>query len=185
MKPGFTQNTHLLYINAHQQVYIPLVTQRLKHLPPMGETRVRSLGREDPLEKEMAIPPWQFLPGRRSLVGYSPWGHKESDTTERLHLHLLCASPFYKMGNYGTEKLNNLLKISWLVSRGPGISYCTLQEYAEPNTGQSHTAQGPTGKLAQSTMQEVRDTSQKKWCLSYANAGFLWTEEPEQRPRRE
>ena len=39
---------------------------------------------------------WQptpvFLPGeshgRRSLVGYSPWGRKESDTTERLHLHL-------------------------------------------------------------------------------------------------
>ena len=35
---------------------------------------------------------WQptsvFLPGKthgqRSLVGYSPWGHKESDTTERL-----------------------------------------------------------------------------------------------------
>ena len=25
--------------------------------------------------------------GRRSLVGYSPWGHKESDMTERLHLH--------------------------------------------------------------------------------------------------
>ena len=23
----------------------------------------------------------------RSLVGYSPWGHKESDTTERLHFH--------------------------------------------------------------------------------------------------
>ena len=38
---------------------------------------------------------WQptpvFLPGkshgRRSLVGYSPWGCKESDTTERLHFH--------------------------------------------------------------------------------------------------
>ena len=38
---------------------------------------------------------WQptpvFLPeesqGRRSLVGYSPWGHKESDTTERLYFH--------------------------------------------------------------------------------------------------
>ena len=36
---------------------------------------------------------WQptpiLLPGKfhglRSLVGYSPWGHKESDTTERLH----------------------------------------------------------------------------------------------------
>ena len=38
---------------------------------------------------------WQptpvFLPGeshgRRSLVGYSPRGHEESDTTERLHFH--------------------------------------------------------------------------------------------------
>ena len=32
-----------------------------------------------------------FLPGeshgRRSLVGYSPWGRKGSDTTERLHFH--------------------------------------------------------------------------------------------------
>ena len=27
--------------------------------------------------------------GQRSLVGYSPWGHKESDTTERLHFHFL------------------------------------------------------------------------------------------------
>ena len=25
--------------------------------------------------------------GRRSLIGYSPWGRKESDTTERLHFH--------------------------------------------------------------------------------------------------
>ena len=32
-----------------------LVAQRLKHLPPMQETRVQSLGQEDPLEKEMAI----------------------------------------------------------------------------------------------------------------------------------
>ena len=31
----------------------PLVAQRLKHLPPMRETRVRSLGWEEPLEKEM------------------------------------------------------------------------------------------------------------------------------------
>ena len=35
-------------------------------------------------------PPPVFLPGeshgRRSLVGYSPWGHKESDMTEQLHL---------------------------------------------------------------------------------------------------
>ena len=55
----------------------------------MQENSVKSLGQEDPLEKE-----WQpnpvFLPGEshgeRSLVGYSPWGRKESDMTERLSL---------------------------------------------------------------------------------------------------
>ena len=67
-----------------------LVAQRVKHLPTMRETQVRSLGREYPLEKAMA-PTLVLLPGKshglRSLVGYSPWGHKESDTTERLHFH--------------------------------------------------------------------------------------------------
>ena len=67
------------------------MAQRLKYLPPMQETWVPSLGLEDPLEKEMATQP-VFLPGeshgRRSLVGYSPWGYKESDTTKRLHLTL-------------------------------------------------------------------------------------------------
>ena len=57
----------------------------------MQETRVQSLGREDPLEKAMAKPTPVFMPGEshglRSLVGYSPRGRKESDTTERLHFH--------------------------------------------------------------------------------------------------
>ena len=55
----------------------------------MWETRVQSLGQEDPLEKEWQPTP-VFLPGKshgpRSLAGYSPWGHKESDMTEQLHL---------------------------------------------------------------------------------------------------
>ena len=110
-----------------------LVAQRLKRLPGMWETWVRSLGREDPLEKEMATHsstlawriPWREEPGRlqsmgslrvrhdwttslslfsfmhwrrkwqptpvlmpgeshggKSLVGYSPWGRKELDTTD-------------------------------------------------------------------------------------------------------
>ena len=45
-----------------------------------------------PLEKEMAthsvLLPGKFH-GRRSLVGYSPRGHKESNTTERLHFKVL------------------------------------------------------------------------------------------------
>ena len=57
--------------------------------PVMQGTRVQSLGQEDPLEKEMAKSTPVLVPGKshgqRSLVGYSPWGHKESDTTERLH----------------------------------------------------------------------------------------------------
>ena len=40
---------------------------------------------------------WQPIPillpgeshGGRSLVGYSPWGRKESDTNKRLHFHFL------------------------------------------------------------------------------------------------
>ena len=49
------------------------------------EMWVQSLGREDPLEEGMATTP-ALLPGeshrQRRLAGYSPWGHKESDTTE-------------------------------------------------------------------------------------------------------
>ena len=49
-------------------------------------------GSGNPLEKEMAKPTTVFLPaefhGQRSLVGYSPWDHKESDMTERLTLSL-------------------------------------------------------------------------------------------------
>ena len=60
----------------------------VKHLPTTRETQFQSLGGED-LEKEMATHS-SSLPGkshgRRNLVGYSPWGRKESDTTERLHL---------------------------------------------------------------------------------------------------
>ena len=65
-----------------------LVAQTVKRLSTMRETWVPSLGREDPLEKEMAIHSstiaWK-IPWQRSLVGYGPWGCKESDTTERLH----------------------------------------------------------------------------------------------------
>ena len=65
-----------------------LVAQRVKHLPAVWETRVRSLGWEDPLEKEMAPTP-VFLPGEshggRSLVGYSPQGCEELDMTEQLN----------------------------------------------------------------------------------------------------
>ena len=57
----------------------------------MTETQVRSLSWKDPLEKGVTTTP-VFLPGeshgQRSLMGYNPWGCKESDMTERLTLSL-------------------------------------------------------------------------------------------------
>ena len=56
-----------------------LIAQLVKNLPEKQEMWVHFLGREDPLEREMAISQ-VFLPGesygQRSLAGYSPWGHK-------------------------------------------------------------------------------------------------------------
>ena len=64
------------------------MTQRVKRLPAMRETWVESLGREDPLEKEKATHSgtlaWK-IPWTEKPIGYSPQGHKESDTTEQLH----------------------------------------------------------------------------------------------------
>ena len=62
-----------------------LVAQMVKHLSAMREARVRSLGEEDPLEKEMATHPstlaWK-IPGMGKPVGCRLWGRRESDTTE-------------------------------------------------------------------------------------------------------
>ena len=70
---------------------LSLMAQRLKHLPGMRETWLRSLVQEDPLKKEMATHSstlaWNECQGGRSLVGYSPWGRKESDRTEQLYFH--------------------------------------------------------------------------------------------------
>ena len=64
----------------------------VKNLPAMQETWIRSLGWEDPLEKEMDTHssilayriPWAEEPGGLN----SPWGSKKSDTNELLmHIH--------------------------------------------------------------------------------------------------
>ena len=65
------------------------MAQTVKRLSTMQDTRVQSLGQEDPLEKERAIHsstiawkiPWMEDPGRLE------WGCKESDMTEQLHLY--------------------------------------------------------------------------------------------------
>ena len=64
-----------------------LVVQTVKNLPALGETWVQSLDQEDPLEKGMATHSG-ILAWRICMVGYSPWGCKQLDTTEWLSLFL-------------------------------------------------------------------------------------------------
>ena len=60
-----------------------LVAQKVKHLPTVRETRVRSLGQEDPLENEMATHsstlawkiPWTEEHGRLQSMGSQRVGH--------------------------------------------------------------------------------------------------------------
>ena len=76
--------------SSHDGISIHLrgVAQMKKHLPTMWEIRVRSLGQEDPLEKEMATHsstlawkiPWTEEPGRLQSMG-----SQKLDMTERLH----------------------------------------------------------------------------------------------------
>ena len=59
------------------------MAQTVKRLPTMQETRVRSLGQEDVLEKEMATHfsilawkiPWKEEPGRLQSMGLQRVGH--------------------------------------------------------------------------------------------------------------
>ena len=64
-------------------IVVSLLAQMVKHLPAMQETWVRSLSREDPLEKAMAphsstlawIIPWTEEPGRLQSQGSQRIGH--------------------------------------------------------------------------------------------------------------
>ena len=85
-------------------IWASLVAQTVKNLPVIQAIQVRSLGQENTLEEGMNTP--VFLPGefhgQRSLVGYSPWSHKESDSTEQLtHMsHTYIYVCFYLVRSY-------------------------------------------------------------------------------------
>ena len=87
--------------------------------------QVPSLGWEDPLKNEMAPTP-VFLPGeshgQKSLVGYSPWGHEESDTTEHLS-----SRP------NGVESAPSLRKKGDLLERSSGSSQNQRKWYRHQN----------------------------------------------------
>ena len=84
---GGSQGRGYMYIDSAS-----LVAQMLKHLSAVRETWFDPWVRKIPWRSKWQPSP-VLLPGkshrRRSLVGYSPWGCKESDTTEQLHFHFI------------------------------------------------------------------------------------------------
>ena len=74
----------------------------------MQETRVQSLGWEDPLEEDMA-PHSSVLTGKipRSLVDCSPQGLKESDTTEHAHACAHAHTHTHRISNMTYEFVKN------------------------------------------------------------------------------
>ena len=73
---------HCSFKKALSLLWAFLVAQTVKHLPTMQKTQVRSLGQEDPLEKEMAYSsilvwkiPWTEEPDRLQSMGSQRVGH--------------------------------------------------------------------------------------------------------------
>ena len=94
-----------------------LVAQMVKNPPAMQETRVQSLSQNHPWRREW-LPSPVFLPeeshGQRSLMSYSPWGCKESDTTEQLTL-LLSSYKIPEFSSWKRSLLWDLLSLSPVV----------------------------------------------------------------------
>ena len=110
--------THMsTHICAHTDMRAHIVAQLVKNRPAVQETRVRSLGWEDPWKRK-----WQPTPvslpgkshGQRSLVSCSPWRCKELGTTEQLTLtHLLIHTFVYT----DTRGSNTVFISSFLTSK--------------------------------------------------------------------
>ena len=84
------------YNRVYTYLWTSLVAQMVKCLSTMWETGFDPWVRKIPWRRKWQSTP-VLLPGKshghRSLVGYSPWGRKELDMTERLHSHI----PTYKL----------------------------------------------------------------------------------------
>ena len=74
---------HFFFLHSLVRIMTSLVAQTVQRLPAMRETWVRFLGREDPLEEEMAIQsstldwkiPWMEEPDRLQSMGSKRVGH--------------------------------------------------------------------------------------------------------------
>ena len=117
-----------------------LVAQMVKNLPAMQETQLRSLGQEDPLEKEMAahssIPawriPWTEEPG-------SPWGCK---SWTRLNNKTTTTWAHRKWRNWHSEKEKTCLQ----EPQPPGVALPSGHHQDQRSVHSFRQANPPDGK---------------------------------------
>ena len=102
---------HLMWLltSFYVKPWASLVVQIVKNLPAVWETRVQSLGWEDPLEKEMAAHstihaqriPWTEEPGRLQSMGSQRVGHNwvinTMRTLQKIAACILLATSIYKV----------------------------------------------------------------------------------------
>ena len=106
--------TQSLFLGCYSH-WASLVAQMIKSLPAMRETRVRYLGWEDPLEKEMATHsstlawkiPWTEEPGRLQSMGSQRVGH---DRATSLNSHWYYAFYFLCLCFLGIQYTLNIIK---------------------------------------------------------------------------
>ena len=104
--PGLRRSPGEGMIYSLQYSWASLVAQMVKTLPAMQQIWVWSLGHEGPLERETATHSSILacrIPWTEELAGYSPWGWKESDTTDS-HFHFLFREKIMDMEDKGYLK---------------------------------------------------------------------------------
>ena len=92
--------------------------------------------------------PLQYSPGkshgRRSLIGYSPWGHEESDTTQlqqqiQLNIHLPCVGRYVCVSMYTSAHANSVVR----ACSSPQVQPCQCRRHGfSPDLGRFHIPKG-------------------------------------------
>ena len=107
--------------------------------------------------------------GQRSLAGYSPWGHKESDMTERLHFHLEIKTPWDKTGQVWRIPGKRVAFPIWLLS----WDFCRFQ-YCWPIVSLGGSTFEDSTNLGLEILEKQTPESSKKQHLNFQHTDNYW-----------
>ena len=160
----------------------------------LQETWVQSLDWADPL-KEAWQPTPVFLPGefqgQRSLVGYSPWGHKKLDRTEQITLSLherytMCKNNHERKTFPNTGSVRDNIGISPMFWNWSALHFPKGHQNGD-KVGKCKKMSGPiklgtfffyyaliSMKAAFKNKNQGKSSSHLKWCLRYQVPVCFW-----------